>query len=175
MSNKKKQLIEESVVKGKYLAGLINEDTYQDLLDKIAVDYQAQLDYEKERDDLYLLENKKIFDSLEDVIDHSLKVLDGKTIEESTKEKWAADVKPKKGKMHDILEIPKDKKISDVYTSGKKLADALMKKVGDEHKVAGMLAFAANTNKEDDVFDKALRYMKKIDESKQIEESDFIL
>ena len=81
--------------------------------------------------------------------------------------KWAGKVKVKKGKMHKLLNIPDDKKVTDVYTSGEKLAKALMAKVKDEKEVTGMLAFAANVDKTDNVLDKALRYMKKIGEDKK--------
>lgn len=92
-----------------------------------------------------------------------------KKLEESIveKEKWAKDVKVKKGKMHKLLNIPDDKEVSDVYTSGEKLAKALMAKVKNEKEVTGMLAYPANTNPKDNVFDKALRYMKKIGEDKK--------
>jgi len=64
--------------------------------------------------------------------------------------------------MHKLLNIPDDKEVSDVYTSGEKLAKDLMAKVKDEKEVTGMLAFAANIDKTDNVFDSALSYMKKI-------------
>ncbi len=61
-----------------------------------------------------------------------------------------------KGRMHKVLGIPEDKEIKDVYKSGKKLAKDLVNKVGLK-KAQGMLAFVANINKEDDIFDVALR------------------
>lgn len=86
------------------------------------------------------------------------------------KNKWAKDVKVKKGKMHKLLNISDDKDVMDVYKSGEKLAKALMKATNNnEKKVTGMLAYPANTNPKDNVFDKALRYMKKIhDKSEKI-------
>jgi hypothetical protein len=72
-------------------------------------------------------------------------------------EKTLSKVQPKEGKMHDILGIPAGEKITDHYTSGKALYDALMSKVGDKKKVKSMLAYAANINSEKDVFDKALK------------------
>tara|TARA_Y100000310_G_C20704363_1_gene833757 strand:+ start:44230 stop:44529 length:300 start_codon:yes stop_codon:yes gene_type:complete len=79
------------------------------------------------------------------------------------KEKWAQDVKVKKGKMHKLLNVPDDKKISDVFKSGKALALKLLKaNKDDEKKTSSMLAFAANVDKEDTVLDKALRYMKQV-------------
>lgn len=72
-----------------------------------------------------------------------------------------SDVNYKKGKMHDILNIPDDKKITDVYTSGKELAKDLVDKVGKKE-ATGMLAFAANINKEHDIFDIALSAMKNL-------------
>jgi hypothetical protein len=79
-------------------------------------------------------------------------------------EKWTADVEPKKGKMHKILGIPEDKKITDVYTSGKKLASDLLKKVGDRKEATSMLAFAANIDKSDNVLDSALKTIQNIKE-----------
>jgi ribosomal protein L24 len=75
-----------------------------------------------------------------------------------------ANAKPKKGKMHQELGIPEDKEISDVYTSGKKLAEDLVKKVGKK-KATGMLAFAANIHKGKDLFDTALKAVHLIEES----------
>jgi hypothetical protein len=77
--------------------------------------------------------------------------------------KWVANVKPKRGKMHDLLNIPEDKNITDVYSSGEKLAKALLRAVnGDQKKASSMLAFAANADKTNNVLDSALHYMKKI-------------
>jgi len=87
-------------------------------------------------------------------------------------EKWAKDVNPKKGKMHKLLNIPDDKKVSDVYTSGEKLAKALVKATGSEKEASSMLAFAANVDKTDNVLDKALRYMKKINTNEAITEEE---
>lgn len=66
------------------------------------------------------------------------------------------DVKVHCGKMKKALNIDDDKQVSDVYTSGKKLAKDLVNKVGLK-KAQGMLAFAANIHKEQDIFDVALR------------------
>ena len=66
--------------------------------------------------------------------------------------------------MHKILGIADDKQIKDVYTSGKKLAEDLVAKVGKK-KASGMLAFAANVNKGTDVLDKALHALKSIKEA----------
>lgn len=92
-----------------------------------------------------------------------VKSLFSKEINEA-KKLISKEVKPKKNKMHSILGIDKDKKISDVYTSGKKLAQALVDKVGKK-KAASMLAFAANINKDENVYDKALRAIDTIKES----------
>ncbi len=78
--------------------------------------------------------------------------------------------KPKKGKMHKILDIPEDKDISDIYTSGKKLAQDLVKKVGKK-KATGMIAFAANINSDNNIFDKALRALDQINENVETEVS----
>jgi len=86
-------------------------------------------------------------------------------------EKWAQDVKPKRGKMHDLLNIPDGKQISQVYTSGQALAKALVRALnGDEKKASSMLAFAANVDKTDNVLDSALHYMKKIGDNKKDKE-----
>lgn len=68
--------------------------------------------------------------------------------------KWAGKVQPKRGKMHKLLGIPADKNISDVYTSGEKLAKDLVEKVG-KAKAAQMINFVANVNSEEDIFDDA--------------------
>jgi hypothetical protein len=86
-----------------------------------------------------------------------------KFINES-KEKWAGDVKVKKNRMHELLNIPVDKKISDVYTSGKKLAEDLYEATGKNlKKTSSMLAFVANTNPDEDIFDVALRHVKTLE------------
>jgi len=85
-----------------------------------------------------------------------------------TKQKWAADVDIKKGKMHTLLDLPEDKKITDVYTSGEQLAEDLLKATDNDYKkVAGMLAFPANTNSDHDIFDIALSKVKKLREEKK--------
>lgn len=79
-----------------------------------------------------------------------------------------------KGLMHRILKIPQDKKISQVYTSGKKLAEDLLKAVKSaklvplkdtRRKATSMLAFAGNWPSEGDntVIDKALEAIKDIE------------
>ena len=78
------------------------------------------------------------------------------------KEKWSKGITVKKGKMKSLLGIKPDEKVSSKYTSGEKLAKALMAKVKDEKEVTGMLAYAANLSSKEDVFDSALSYMKKI-------------
>ena len=65
--------------------------------------------------------------------------------------------------MHQILDVPEGEKISSKYSSGEKLAKALMSKVGNEKEVTGMLAFAANISSEKDIFDSALSFMKQIE------------
>ena len=80
--------------------------------------------------------------------------------------------KAEKGLMHKLLGIAEDKKISDVYTSGGKLAKDLLQAVKDSKmvpagkvraKATSMLAFAGNWPKEgrDSVIDKALEAIKK--------------
>lgn len=79
-----------------------------------------------------------------------------------------------KGLMHKILDIPQDKKISDVYKSGEELATDMLKAVKKKKLVAdknirrkatSMLAFAANwpSDGKNSVIDKALRAIKKIE------------
>lgn len=79
-----------------------------------------------------------------------------------------------KGLMHKILNIPADKKISDVYKSGEDLARDMLKAVKSKkivpvkdirRKATSMLAFAANWPKEgkNTVIDKALKVIKKIE------------
>jgi hypothetical protein len=79
-----------------------------------------------------------------------------------------------KGLMHKVLGIPTDKKIEDVYTSGKKLAEDLLKGVKKAElvplrdvrsKATSMLAFAANWPSDGDnsVLDKALEAIKDIE------------
>jgi hypothetical protein len=77
-----------------------------------------------------------------------------------------------KGLMHELLNIPEDKKVADVYKSGKKLAEDLVsalrrKKVVPEkdiqQKAASMLVFAGNwpkTDSKNSVFDVAARHVK---------------
>lgn len=72
-----------------------------------------------------------------------------------------SNVEVKKGKMHDVLGIPKDKKVSDIYTSGEELAKDLVAKVG-KREATGMLAFVANINSEHDIYDIALSHIKNL-------------
>lgn len=78
-------------------------------------------------------------------------------------EKWSKGVEVEKGKMHKVLGLADDEKITDKYTSGKKLAQDLLKAVGNKKEATGMLAFAANVNPKDNVFDKALSAMKELE------------
>ncbi len=74
------------------------------------------------------------------------------------KKKWAQDVDVKKGKMHRLLNVSADKKIIDVYKSGKQLAQDLLNAVnGDKKKASSMLAFAANVDSRNNVLDTALQ------------------
>lgn len=79
------------------------------------------------------------------------------------KKKWAQDVNVKKGKMHRLLNVPADKKIIDVYTDGKKLAQDLLNALnGDKNKAASMLAFAANVDARNNILDTALHAIKNL-------------
>jgi hypothetical protein len=84
-----------------------------------------------------------------------------KCLIERKKEKSIIDVKPKKGRMRAILGIPDGDTISDHYTSGRVLAKALVDKVGKKE-AAGMLAYVANIDSDDNLFDVALRALKDI-------------
>ena len=81
---------------------------------------------------------------------------------EAEKKKPIYVVKP--GKMHKALGIAKDKKIENVYKSGKKLAEDLVAKVGKKS-ATKMLNFAANTNKDITLYSTAVKALDKIDES----------
>lgn len=77
------------------------------------------------------------------------------------KEKWAQDVNVEKGKMKSLLGLKPDEKVTDKYSSGEQLAKDLVKALnGDQKKAAGMLAFAANVDKTNNVLDSALKYLK---------------
>jgi uncharacterized protein Yka (UPF0111/DUF47 family) len=76
-------------------------------------------------------------------------------------EERLSDVEPEKGKMHKLLGLKDDEKITDVYTSGEKLAKDLVKALkGDQKEAAGMLAYAANISSADNVLDDALSALK---------------
>jgi len=83
-------------------------------------------------------------------------------------DKWAQKVKPKRGKMHNLLNIPEDKTISSKYKSGEALAKALILALnGNKAKASHMLAFAANADKTENVLDSALHYIKKLSEKEK--------
>jgi hypothetical protein len=78
----------------------------------------------------------------------------------------------RKNLMHELLDIPEDKKISDVYKSGKKLAEDLVNALESKNvvpkkdiqaKAAQMLVFAGNwpkTDSKNSIFDVAARHVK---------------
>lgn len=80
----------------------------------------------------------------------------------------------RKNLMHELLGIPEDKKISDVYKSGKKLAEDLVEALKKDKtvpekdiqaKAAQMLVFAGNwpkTDSKNSVFDIAARHVKSL-------------
>ena len=80
----------------------------------------------------------------------------------------------RKNLMHELLDIPEDKKISDVYKSGRKLAEELVRalemkdvvpKKDIPAKAAQMLAFAGNwpkTDSKNSIFDIAARHVKSL-------------
>ena len=82
-------------------------------------------------------------------------------ITEALNEKLS-DVKVEGGKMHELLGIPEGETIKDNYTDPVKLAQDLYDKVGDKKEVAGMLAYVANINSEEDIYDKALASLDEI-------------
>ena len=78
-------------------------------------------------------------------------------------EKWAQDVNVKRNKMRRLLKIPADQKLTDVYTSGHKLAKDLLKAVdGNKKEASSMLAYAANIDSKDNVLDRALHAIKSL-------------
>ena len=79
----------------------------------------------------------------------------------------------RKNLMHELLQIPEDKKISDVYKSGRKLAEELVSAIKKsnivpekevQRKAASMLAFVGNwpNDPKNSVFDVALRHVKSL-------------
>ena len=79
----------------------------------------------------------------------------------------------RKNLMHDLLQIPENKKISDVYKSGRKLAEDLVAAIKKsnivpekevQRKAASMLAFVGNwpNDPKNSVFDVALRHVKSL-------------
>lgn len=78
---------------------------------------------------------------------------------ESTKERFLFEVK--QGKLRNLLDIPDDKQIEDVYSSGTKLATKLLKKVDYESAIK-MLVFAANMNPDIKVLKAAVNACKRL-------------
>jgi peptide subunit release factor 1 (eRF1) len=79
----------------------------------------------------------------------------------------------RKNLMHELLQIPADKKISDVYKSGRKLAEELVDAIKKsnivpekevQRKAASMLAFVGNwpNDPKNSVFDVALKHVKSL-------------
>lgn len=91
------------------------------------------------------------FKSFREAISKFEKVLD------EVEKNWSKDVDVETGKMHKVLAIPQDEKIEDHYDSGEELADDLVDAVGDEKEASSMIAYAANINPENDIYDKALK------------------
>lgn len=73
-----------------------------------------------------------------------------------------SDVPIEKGKMHGVLGLGSDEKITDKYTSGKALAQALIAKVGKEE-ATGMINWAANINPSENIFDQAQKVLSEIE------------
>jgi hypothetical protein len=83
------------------------------------------------------------------------------------------EARTRKNLMHELLNIPEDKKISDVYKSGKKLAEELVAAIKKSNivpekevqkKATSMLAFVGNwpNDPKNSVFDVALRHVKSL-------------
>jgi len=64
----KQKMLDESVIKTKFLAGVIDENTYQELLEQINENYNDQ----------NKIHNKTIESSLEEIVNDSLEYLDNK-------------------------------------------------------------------------------------------------
>jgi hypothetical protein len=79
-----------------------------------------------------------------------------------------SDVDVEEGKMHRLLDVPEDEAISDKYDSGEQLARDLVDATGDEAEASSMIAYAANINPEDNIFDDALDAIGRIDFEEQI-------
>jgi len=83
------------------------------------------------------------------------------------------ETRTRKNLMHELLGIPEDKKISDVYKSGRKLAEELVAAIKKnnivpekevQRKAASMLAFVGNwpNDSKNSVFDVALKHVKSL-------------
>lgn len=83
------------------------------------------------------------------------------------------EARTRKNLMHELLQIPEDKKISEVYKSGRKLAEDLVDAIKKnnivpekevQRKAASMLAFVGNwpNDPKNSVFDVALRHVKSL-------------
>ena len=83
------------------------------------------------------------------------------------------EARTRKNLMHELLDIPEDKKISDVYKSGRKLAEELVAAIKKsnivpekevQRKAASMLAFVGNwpNDAKNSIFDVALRHVKSL-------------
>jgi peptide subunit release factor 1 (eRF1) len=83
------------------------------------------------------------------------------------------EARTRKNLMHELLQIPEDKKISDVYKSGRKLAEELVEAIRKnnlvpekevQRKAASMLSFAGNwpNDPKNSIFDVALKHVKSL-------------
>lgn len=77
------------------------------------------------------------------------------------KEAYLTEIK--QGKLRKLLNIPDDKQVEDVYTSGNKMAKDLLKHVPYEAAIK-MLVFAANMNPDIKVFKSAVNAIKRMKE-----------
>ncbi len=119
------------------------------------------LDPETWTDDLSFKDKQGNVYFIDDLLNKDVKI-GGKIIKVEEGELYDVKKKVKAGKMHKLLGVPEDKEITDVYTDPKKLAEDLVKATGDKKEATGMLAFAANINPANNIFDKALKAMPEV-------------
>lgn len=111
---------------------------------------------------------KDMYDSMseDELEDYASGVKEEKLYEK----KWAQNVDTDEGKMHRLLNVPEDEDVEDHYSSGKKLAQDLIDKVGREE-AAGMINFAANVNSERNIYDEAQDWLDKTGDKENTNEN----
>lgn len=123
-------------------------------LKESAVDSFLDKDFLEFKENVQKMLYNKSLDRIEDMKKETADQMFNSSLSEQ--EEWSKDVDVEEGKMHDLLNIPSGQKISDVYTDPEALADDLVNATGNEKEAASMLAFVANINSEEDIFDEAL-------------------